>query len=125
LHNALNIKPMSKLPVTLLFGLMVTPIPFPIILQQIATGLDGWSLTGNSNISATHFIRATDNSALAFRTNDIERARFTEAGRLAIGSGAVDELLRVAGAIKIEDTVGTTAGTIRWNGSDLEGLLYF
>ena len=59
------------------------------------TGADGalnaWSLTGNAGTSPpTNFIGTTDNSPWVIRTNNAERARFSQAGRFRVGTvGAV------------------------------------
>ena len=46
-----------------------------------------WSLTGNAGINtATNFLGTTDNKALIFRTNNIERMRIGGAGKIGIGT---------------------------------------
>jgi hypothetical protein len=49
----------------------------------------GWGLLGNAGtVPATNFVGTTDNQGLAFRTNNIERARFTNSGLLCVnGTG--------------------------------------
>lgn len=45
-----------------------------------------WSLTGNAGTTvATNFLGTTDNRGLVFRTNNIERMRFTAGGNLGLG----------------------------------------
>lgn len=45
-----------------------------------------WSLTGNAGtVVTTNFLGTTDNKGLVFRTNNIERMRFTSAGNLGLG----------------------------------------
>lgn len=62
---------------------------------QGPTGADGalnaWSLTGNAGTSPpTNFIGTTDNAPWAIRTNNTERARFSQAGRFRLGTvGAI------------------------------------
>lgn len=59
------------------------------------TGADGalnaWSLTGNAGTAPpTNFIGTTDNSPWVIRTNNAERARVTETGKIRVGvQGAV------------------------------------
>jgi hypothetical protein len=59
------------------------------------TGADGalnaWSLTGNAGTAPpTNFIGTTDNSPWAIRTNNAERARFSQAGGFRLGTvGAI------------------------------------
>lgn len=51
-------------------------------------GLD-WSLTGNAGTNiATNFIGTTDNNSVAFRSNNIERMRILNDGRVAVNSVA-------------------------------------
>ncbi|MBL0016506.1 MAG: hypothetical protein IPP17_08655 [Bacteroidetes bacterium] len=51
----------------------------------------GWGLLGNAGtVPATNFVGTTDNQGLAFRTNNIERARFTNSGLLCVnGTGPI------------------------------------
>ncbi len=51
----------------------------------------GWGLLGNSGTTpATNFIGTTDAQGLAFRTNNVERARFTNNGLLCVnGTGPI------------------------------------
>jgi len=46
----------------------------------------GWGLTGNSGTTTSNFIGTTDNAGIIFRTNNVERARFSPAGVLSIGT---------------------------------------
>lgn len=51
-------------------------------------GLD-WSLTGNAGTSvATNFMGTTDNNSVAFRSNNLERMRILNDGRIAVNSVA-------------------------------------
>ncbi len=53
---------------------------FPLLSQA------QWSLTGNAGTTVvTNFLGTTDNKGLVFRTNNIERMRFTSAGNLGLG----------------------------------------
>lgn len=54
-----------------------------------------WNVNGNSTTTVTsNFLGTTDNVALAFRTNNIERMRILNTGNVAIGTtgGAVNQL---------------------------------
>lgn len=60
-------------------------IAFLVICHPFATNAQ-WSLTGNAGTTvATNFLGTTDNRGLVFRTNNIERMRFTSAGNLGLG----------------------------------------
>ncbi|NCP45518.1 MAG: hypothetical protein GW818_03595, partial [Flavobacteriales bacterium] len=51
-------------------------------------GLD-WSLTGNAGTTvATNFIGTIDNNSVAFRSNNLERMRILNDGRIAVNSVA-------------------------------------
>lgn len=53
-----------------------------ITFQTISTGND-WSLNGNSGTNAsTNFLGTTDNVALTFRTNNVEKLRLTTRGQI-------------------------------------------
>ncbi len=57
-----------------------------------------WSLTGNAGTAiATNFLGTTDNKGLIFRTNNVERMRFTAAGNLGLGTVAPVARFQVAG----------------------------
>ena len=43
---------------------------------------DAWELNGNSAITASNFLGTTNNIALTFRTNNVERLRITTSGQL-------------------------------------------
>ncbi|HNQ13316.1 MAG TPA: hypothetical protein PKH65_08025 [Bacteroidia bacterium] len=50
---------------------------------------NAWQLVGNSGLNMTdHFIGTKDNMGVAFRTNNIERMRMTDAGRIGIGTSS-------------------------------------
>lgn len=92
-------------------------------------GLD-WSLTGNSGTTVgTNFIGTTDANALAVKTNNNERMRFTSAGHTLVNttvndaSSGSDNIFEVLATVDGEDAIngyatgtgiglfGTTTGT--------------
>ncbi len=57
---------------------------------MVQTGNAGWGLLGNSGTSvASNFLGTTDNTSVAFRTNNLERMRLSYTGNVAIGA-AID-----------------------------------
>lgn len=60
------------------------------------------------------------NWKLRLGATDIISAMFTS-GNVGVGVGNPLERLDVAGAIRLGNTAGSNAGTIRWTGSDFEG----
>ena len=53
----------------------------------LATGISGWSLTGNAGTSyATNFLGTTDNTSLRFRTNNTQRLILDSLGNVGIGT---------------------------------------
>jgi hypothetical protein len=59
---------------------------------------DAWLRTGNVGTNpATNFIGTLDNQGLAFRTNNTERMRITDAGNVGIGTTAPNSPLTVVG----------------------------
>lgn len=58
-----------------------------LLCAGVLTTKAQWSLTGNAGINtATNFLGTTDNKALIFRTNNIERMRIGGAGKIGIGT---------------------------------------
>ncbi len=66
-------------------------------------------------------IQVASDNPLYFVTGDTERMRITGDGSVGIGASTPSEMLEVTGAVKIGNSSGTGAGTIRWTGSDFEG----
>ncbi|MBV4359440.1 tail fiber domain-containing protein [Pinibacter aurantiacus] len=66
-----------------------------------SSAVSGWQLKGNTgtNIS-TDFVGTADNVDLAFRTNNFERLRISNAGNVGIGNTAPTQKLDVTGAVK-------------------------
>ncbi|MCS7162763.1 MAG: hypothetical protein NZ958_05500 [Bacteroidia bacterium] len=72
-----------------------------------------WRLTGNSGTDiTTHFIGTTDNTGLAFRTNNQERMRLTNVGNLAIGTTNPEGRLDVRQPSDNEVALFTTYGAV-------------
>jgi hypothetical protein len=61
----------------------------------------GWSLTGN-DASSEHFLGTTNPTALAVRTNDVERMRIDTAGNVGIGTTTPQVSADVAGALAVQ-----------------------
>ena len=75
---------------------------------------NSWNLTGNNTINwATHFLGATNNASLRFRTNNTERMILDSNGKLGVGNMAPSEVLDVAGNLKFSGALmpGGSAGT--------------
>lgn len=73
----------------------------------------GWGLLGNAGtVPATNFVGTTDNQGLAFRTNNLERARFTTNGLLCVnGTGPIpSDLFSVYGSGSQWAVNGYTSG---------------
>lgn len=69
-----------------------------------------WSLNGNNNTNSNHFLGTTDNAALRFRTNNLERMRITGNGWVGIGTSAPNAALEVKGQVIIDSLLdGNTA----------------
>ena len=62
-----------------------------IALLNSASNLNAWNAIGNSGTTAgTNFIGTTDNVDLVVKTNNSEKARFTSAGNVGIGTASFD-----------------------------------
>jgi hypothetical protein len=96
---------------TLAHGQNVTIIPTGITPAPVPGG--GWALTGNAgtNPASTDFLGTTDLQALALRTNNIERLRITDNGRVGIGLNSPRSRLHVSIA-STPGTFLTTSGTV-------------
>ena len=85
---------------------------------------NAWGIIGNSGSnSATNFIGTTDNQSLAFRTNNIEKARITENGDIGIGTTTPARKVEISGAgdlyTRITNTSSSPVGIeLKRSGSD-------
>jgi hypothetical protein len=69
-------------------------------LMDMSKDGPAWLLTGNAGTNpAVNFIGTTDAQPLVIRTNNTERMRVTETGRVGIGTTTPEAKLDVAGAI--------------------------
>jgi len=66
-------------------------------------------------------LQVMSGNPLYMLTDNTERVRITGSGDVGIGTTSPAELLDVAGGIRVGNSSGSNAGTIRWTGSDFEG----
>lgn len=64
---------------------------------------DNWNLTGNWGTNpSSSFIGTKDNAGLSFKTNNTERMRITENGRIGIGTATPTAALQIKGQLVID-----------------------
>ena len=117
-------------------GISISTTTGDIGVKKVPNSNFALDVNGNVNISGgnyTQTISAEGNNV--FRVQDspngtdifnyssdaIVLAVCNPDGNVAIGAGTATEKLEINGAIKIGDTLGTTAGTIKYTGTDFEG----
>ncbi len=83
-------------------------------------GGSGWNLNGNSATSAS-FLGTLNAQDLRLRVNNVQRLLVTTAGNVGIGLTSPQQMLDVAGAIRLGNTTQATGGSIRFTGADFEG----
>jgi hypothetical protein len=67
------------------------------------TALNAWNLTGNTGTNtATDFVGTTDNKDVVFKTNSLERVRFTKDGWVGIGTVTPKATLEIKGQLIID-----------------------
>lgn len=77
---------------------------------------------GGNSFGATASIGTNDLNDLILKSNNTEGLRLDQSGNVSIGTGLDGlEKLDVNGGIKIGNTSGSNAGTLRWTGTDFEG----
>ena len=90
-------------------------------------GTNTWYGNNQWNFSGAGALMQVKGSEVRFYTHNGSAASFAETmvmdvnGNMGLGVAVPGEKLEVAGAIRIANTTGTTAGTIRWTGTDFEG----
>lgn len=89
-----------------------------------------WDIQGNELVNATSdFIGTTDNQPVVFRTNGVERMRFTGTqGYLGVGTTTPQEQLDVNGALRTwaQSPISGTAGTnARYSNTDNPGVVQY
>ncbi len=79
------------------------------------SGVDGWSLTGNTGtVAGTNYIGTTDNTDLVLDTDAIERIRIKKTtGNVGIGTANPSENLQVANNVKIGGSLWSSAASDR------------
>jgi hypothetical protein len=76
---------------------------------------------GGNSFGGLAVIGTNDTFGLAFETDGVERMRIDTSGNVGIGQTSPQERLDVDGGVRIGNSTGTNAGTIRWTGTDFEG----
>jgi len=70
---------------------------------------------------ALNIFNSRTSGYIQFRTNGVERVRIASNGNVGVGNANPLVTLDVGGGVRIGNTTGTIAGTIRWTGTDFEG----
>lgn len=69
----------------------------------IATSTNAWNMTGNAGTDVnTNFVGTTDNKDVVFKTNSLERVRFTKDGWVGIGTVTPKAALEIKGQLIID-----------------------
>lgn len=67
------------------------------------TALNAWNLAGNAGTNTnTDFVGTTDNKDVVFKTNSLERVRFTKDGWVGIGTVTPKAALEIKGQLMID-----------------------
>lgn len=84
-------------------------------IPSIGTGLlDFWSISGNSGTNTTHFLGTTDNQDMIFKTNNVERLRFSSSGNIGVNTDTPDAQLDIESTsvpLRIQPSTSTPTGT--------------
>jgi hypothetical protein len=84
-----------------------------IVETPSGSGTTGWGLTGNIGTNpSTQFIGTTDAQPLAFKTNNVERMRILNDGKVGVGTSIPDAKLDVFGDFSLSRrAIISTPGT--------------
>jgi hypothetical protein len=84
----------------------------------------GWNLTGNTGTDPnTNFLGTTDNKDVVFKTNSLERVRFTKNGWVGIGTVTPKAALEIKGQLIIDTLEMGDINTDRVLVSDAQGKI--
>ncbi|MFN5181441.1 MAG: hypothetical protein ACK5D5_00285, partial [Bacteroidota bacterium] len=75
----------------------------PPYWQSLPAATQDWSITGNSNTTASNFIGTTSNFSFRFRTNNVQRAMIDSLGNMGIGTTTPKSKLNVNGDIGLNN----------------------
>lgn len=70
-----------------------------------------WSLSGNTGTTNNDFLGTADQSPLIVKTNNTERLRITENGRVGIGTASPNAALQIKGQLVIDTLTAGNAAT--------------
>ena len=96
-----------------------------LLFSFVHTNAQSWLLTGNSGTKSTNFLGTTDDKALVFRTNNVERMRVLSSGNTGIGTNNPHQKLDVSGNINIKKGFGLYMGNHRVLIADTTSLNIF
>jgi hypothetical protein len=93
---------------------VVRQIPATTLITRFRD--DFWAHAGNAGTNPTNeFVGTTDNVGLAFRTNNVERARITDVGYFGIGTTIpVTQFANTTTNISGNDGTGISASSFAW-----------
>ncbi len=90
----------------------------------VVTATNAWNLTGNIGTDpSTNFLGTTDNKDVVFKTNSLERVRFTKNGWVGIGTVTPKAALEIKGQLIIDTLEMGDINTDRVLVSDAQGKI--